>query len=378
MINRIPLIFYVTFRDLLKLRFPVLPDNNEYIRACIDWICTAQDSSEGGGVARDFSLKKGWNASYPETTGYIIPTMLSYYHLFGDEKIRERAILMADWLVEIQLPDGGIQAGTIAQKEKVPTIFNTGQVLIGFVSAYEETQNNKYLNAIIRAGDWLASRQDDDGAWRKEKSVCAAYSTCVYYTRVAWAMLRAFMVTEKEIYKKACIKNIKWAITRQNEKGWFYDSCLSDTSKPLVHTIAYSIRGILEAGIYLNDHEMLESAGKASDGLIKEQRSDGSFAGRHDKDWHPTVSWSCLTGNAQMAIIFLKLFHLSGEERYLRAAKKAVIYLKSMVNITSQNPCIRGGVKGSDPIWSPYGKYQYLNWAAKFFIDALILENKIT
>ena len=46
----------------------------------IDWLCRAQDhsASADGGVARDYSLIHGWATSYPETTGYIIPTFLAY------------------------------------------------------------------------------------------------------------------------------------------------------------------------------------------------------------------------------------------------------------------------------------------------------------
>jgi len=38
------------------------------------------------------------------------------------------------------------------------------------------------------------------------------------------------------------------------------------------------------------------------------------------------------------------------------------------------DPSIVGGIKGSHPIYGEYGKDQYLNWAAKFFADALMLE----
>ena len=31
---------------------------------------------------------------------------------------------------------------------------------------------------------------------------------------------------------------------------------------------------------------------------------------------------------------------------------------------------VRGGVKGSFPIEGDYGRFEYLNWAAKFFIDS--------
>jgi hypothetical protein len=55
------------------------PGPEAVIAACTAWLCAAQDNSasKDGGVARDFSLLKGWSTSYPETTGYIIPTMIA-------------------------------------------------------------------------------------------------------------------------------------------------------------------------------------------------------------------------------------------------------------------------------------------------------------
>src|SRR5687767_10751398 len=57
-------------------------DPEQSLRAAIDWICRAHDASGDGGVARSYSLayhpffrRRGWMPSYPETTGYIIPTM---------------------------------------------------------------------------------------------------------------------------------------------------------------------------------------------------------------------------------------------------------------------------------------------------------------
>ena len=38
------------------------------------------------------------------------------------------------------------------------------------------------------------------------------------------------------------------------------------------------------------------------------------------------------------------------------------------------DPDIVGGVKGSFPINGDYGRFEYLNWAAKFFVDANLLE----
>ena len=38
---------------------------------------------------------------------------------------------------------------------------------------------------------------------------------------------------------------------------------------------------------------------------------------------------------------------------------------------------IAGGVKGSFPVSGGYGPYEYLNWAAKFFVDANLLEASV-
>ena len=61
-----------------------LPPNDPSAERVIDhaiaWLGRAQDNSASrdGGVARHFGLVNGWATSYPETTGYIVPTMLEH------------------------------------------------------------------------------------------------------------------------------------------------------------------------------------------------------------------------------------------------------------------------------------------------------------
>src|SRR5688572_27700070 len=104
------------------------------VEACLDWLARAQDcsASADGGVARDFSLVNGWATSYPETTGYIVPTLLAAAEARHQGAFKERARRMLDWLSSIQFENGGIQGGKIDASIKVPVTFNTGQVLLGF------------------------------------------------------------------------------------------------------------------------------------------------------------------------------------------------------------------------------------------------------
>ena len=102
--------------------------NEPAIKASLNWLCKAQDYSvtNDGGVARDYSLIEGWSSSYPETTGYIIPTFLLCAERTEDSvALEQRAKRMLDWLVSIQLPGGAFQGGKIDSTPVVPVTFNT-------------------------------------------------------------------------------------------------------------------------------------------------------------------------------------------------------------------------------------------------------------
>src|SRR5688500_15946034 len=121
-----------------------LPTHDPGVERAIDegvaWLGRAQDhsTSADGGVARHFSLLTGWSTSYPETTGYIIPSVLAYAQLRQNQALRNRAKTMLDWLVSLQRPDGSFQGGLIDSKPVVPVVFNTGQILLGLASGVRE------------------------------------------------------------------------------------------------------------------------------------------------------------------------------------------------------------------------------------------------
>ncbi|MCP5414899.1 MAG: hypothetical protein H6961_09870, partial [Chromatiaceae bacterium] len=88
-------------------------------------------------MAQTFLVKTcHWAPSYPETTGYIIRTFYRYAAIANDDDARRRARRMADWEIDIQHPTGGVLAGALGDSAQ-PTVFNTGQVIFGWVRAYE-------------------------------------------------------------------------------------------------------------------------------------------------------------------------------------------------------------------------------------------------
>src|SRR5262249_20614642 len=49
----------------------------DHVRGAAAWLAAAQDSQPDGGIAGRYHLARGWTSSYPETTGYAIPTLLA-------------------------------------------------------------------------------------------------------------------------------------------------------------------------------------------------------------------------------------------------------------------------------------------------------------
>lgn len=372
-------------KGYLTMPRATVPEPSESLRAAIDWICRAQDVANDGGVPRSYSLvynmhfrRSGWMGSYPETTGYIIPTLFDYARRTGRTDLVQRAVRMADWECDVQLPNGAVKGGTV-DEPATPAVFNTGQVLFGWVRAYQETGNERYLTAARRAGDFLLSAQDADGAWRKSLSgfTSSAMSSYTYNTRSAWGLLQLAEVSGHAAYRDAAVRNVEFALTQQVPSGWFKSNCLYDPVRPLLHTIAYAMRGVLEIGIAIDEPRYIRAVQTGADALLGALRPDGSLAGRYTEQWQAAVEWSCLTGNSQMGTVWARLYHATGDRKYVDGLARVNRYNQSVQWMHTGNPDLDGAISGAFPFHGRYGRFEVLNWAAKFFADALMFEADI-
>lgn len=103
----------------------------------------------GGGIAC-------WpgGESYPEVTGYCIPTLLDY----GEAALAGE---LADWLLSIQASDG-----SFSDIAGAPRNFDTAACVEGLERAYEDLGQAIYLSAATRARKWLATQKLPSGALR--------------------------------------------------------------------------------------------------------------------------------------------------------------------------------------------------------------------
>lgn len=347
------------------------------VAASLAWLARAQDCSAtaDGGVARHFSLLKGWADSYPETTGYIIPTLLDCAETMDRPDLAGRARRMLDWCLLIQMPDGGFQGGTVRALPKVSVTFNTGQILLG-LAAGAARDAARYGEAMHRAARFLRDSQDSDGAWRRHPTPFAKPGEKAYETHVSWGLFEAERVTPGQGYAEAGYRQVRWAIGKQAANGWIADCCLEDPAVPLTHTLGYWLRGVVEAWRLSGAADFLAAARRTADGLLSALGPDGRLPGRLDAAWRAAVEWECLTGSVQIAHSWLLLHQATGDARYLDAARRTNARVRRLVRISGEADQA-GGVKGSYPVDGDYGRFEYLNWAAKFFIDSNLAEARL-
>ena len=358
--------------------YPADQEHEAHLRGAIDWLVRAQDATPDGGIARGFSLTRhpnfgarGWQPSYPETTGYIIPTLYAAARRLARPDLAARAERAARWEIEVQLASGAARSGVIGAPE-CPAAFNTGQVILGWLSAWEETGRNDFAEAACRAARYLTATLGADGCWRDGLPSHARTDSTLYHARAAWALAEAGDRLGDATFSAAGTRALRAAARLQTANGWLPQCCLSDPAQPLLHTLAYAVRGLLEGGRVLGEWSLIYVAERTAARLADSVRSDGWMPGRYRADWSPAVGWSCLTGQAQMANNWMRLAEVTGETRWLDPVPAVLGFLKRTQNRESQVSGVRGGIAGSWPVGGAYAAYELLNWATKFFADALM------
>jgi folate-dependent phosphoribosylglycinamide formyltransferase PurN len=348
--------------------------DRDHLEAAAAWLARAQDSQKDGGVSGRYHLATGWSSSYPETTGYIVPTMLALEADAGLPGFRARAERCIEFLLGVQLDSGAFPGMEIAENRDQPSIFNSAQILNGLTAWHRATGDDAVLHSARRAADWLVEAQDPDGAWRQH--LYGGGKTYTYMAHAGCWIAEFGAYLNDPRYLDAARRHLAWVLTHVDaETGWIDDCGFDDGSGERVavtHTIAYTIWGVLMMSRILGDERGLEVARRAAHAVARRLEISKWLPGRLDARWKPAADYACLTGNAQMALIWFDLHRLDRDPALVNAALRAIDLVKAAQVMRSSNPGLLGGIAGSNPIWGQYVANALPNWAAKFFLDALM------
>ena len=351
-----------------------------HLKSVMSWLAAAQDATGSGGVSWGYRSraairceeKTGWQPAYPETTGYLIETFLRYGRRMQDSKWLDRARRMADWETEIQLADGGIQGGTIGAQPLASSTFVTGQGMFGWLRAFEEWKYKRYADAACRAADFLVSSLDKKGRFKAGYSHFCEPGPKAYEIRTGWALALAGQKLNVPSYVNAAQRIANFTLSCQKANGWFSQNDLDDHAIPLTHTLGYALDGLLEIGLLLNDSSCLEAVAKSLSHIQFLPLDNGYLAGRWTADWKPAASWCCLTGSCQLASVSFRAHRVYPHLGFGELGKKLLGFVVSTQILTGANRGLVGGIHGSYPFHGDYGRYCSLNWAAKFYADAIM------
>lgn len=344
----------------------------ERTEIALNWInrsfqVTGQQGSAGYYQKRPWEGGR-WSSAYPETTGYIIETLLDYEAISASGKHKALAMQAADWLLTIQFQNGAFQGGLIGSPS-VPSVFNTGMVLFGLERASQQvrTVGNPYSMGLRKATQWLLECMEEDGSWQTGAYVSRYVPS--YYTRVLWAMLLADIHLNLPALKEKVNEAIKYYYKRIAPDYFIRDCSFFPGKSAPTHTLAYSLRGFLECGLLMNDEDLYQAAKSVAFKLSTLILKQGMAAGEYDNEWRGNYRFTCLTGNCQLSIIFLKLFEKERDELFLNTALTVFSPVICAQN-TSRNINLQGSIPGSKPVWGKYFRFRYPNWGVKFFLDA--------
>lgn len=368
-------------RYLFRRVGPIAGESRAHAEAAANWLLRAQDATPDDGVSLGYfpcdGIYNGWRPSYPETTGYIMSTLFEFAKRFGNQRAHQAAINMGRWEIALQMPSGAIQGGPVTSPDRqTPAAFNTGMVLDGWCAAYEATKDSSFLEAARKAADFLVNDLDENGYYKTNGEFVSSGEIKTYTCLCAWAIYRFGILADSELHRRMAIHSIEGALRQQQDNGWFGHNCLTYSLAPLTHTIGYTLQGVLEVGLLSGREDFVLSVRKGIDPVLRCMAPNGYLAGRFYADWEPAGFYSCLTGSAQIAVVCYRLARHTGVASYAESADRLVNFLKSLQSVDSPVPGFNGALPGSFPLLGDYMRAGCPNWATKYFLDALLLQEQ--
>jgi hypothetical protein len=360
-------------RTSLPLQGGALPPSAtdlSHLRGVGEWLLLSE--RPGGGSSAFYSPLVGWARPYPETTGYLIPTLLALRARGGEAELEALALRCGWWLKSIRNRHGSWNAGLHPPLlRRRASVFNTGQVLKGMMALWRWTGEEEWLEYARQGAEWTLSGLVPGGLWRGRDY--RGRGTPSYYTEVLSTLIDVAQQSGDEAGVELAREGLDRITSRIRENGAVEGWGFGRREKAFTHTIAYTISGIQEGARLLGDPELQEVVTPTVRRLLQEaEASGGRLPGAFDQEWRGDHGFICLTGNAQVALIFLGEASRTGDGRLSDAAVDLLEVVQSAQSLDSRRPGVRGGIPGSLPLTGSYMRFRYPNWAAKFFADALL------
>ncbi len=350
-------------RDLAELRSAV----GAWVHRALVPGSRSLRSAGAEGASAGYHVVQGWAAPYPEVTGYLIPTLLRD----GDTVSHAAALRAGEWLAQTRLPSGAICRKQWQPGVTDPSVFNTAQVIEGWCALADHRGDASWLALARQSADWILGEQEADGSWIRSAFNGISHS---YYARVGGILSELGGRVGAEggsAYAQSGRRALDWVMTQQRPDGWF-DRAGFGSEAPTTHGIGYVLEGLLRGGAALGDDRYIAAAERGAGALRRAYDLHGRLPGRFGPGWSSAARWRCITGEAQIGLVWSRLARITGLPGYAAAAERVADAVRRSVRTSVTWPELSGGVPGAAPRGVGYDPFAYPTHAAKFALDLAV------
>lgn len=376
----------------------------EHINSAIKWLTKSGVRNNDKTKLSFGGINNGYDCSikehpfvYSEITGYAISTFLNIYKWTERGEYLQYAEDAAKYLLRIQcLEKTKEEYGAIPHSLTLPQLkiakkywsFDNAVVLQGLANLYTITKDEQLYEACIKIGGWLVNHmQSEDGSFLSmydaEKGIknhewweFHGDNGCLHIKN-AIGLLKLSEITKDTKYENAAKKVCNWGMKLQDKDGIFW----ANLKKKYVFTHAhcYVNEGYLYAYLILKDSKYLEICKKSGEGLTKLQNNDGSLYRIYKNRisiWRATreriYPWKATDATAQAVRIWLILYKITNDEKYLNGAQKGISFLKGMQYLTPKDDNMIGGFyyQCNDSFRMRKVSSNMFTWCTQFSINA--------
>lgn len=332
---------------------------------------------------------------YCEITGYAISTLVNFYRWTGQESYLDLAGQSANFLMGVQgLVNQGHLRGAISHGYSLPELdlnrqyysFDSAMCLQGLLDLYNINPSSVLLESAQSLGDWLVDHmQQEDGSFLSMFDETTDEKHHVnedffgdrgsLHAKHTIGLLKLWKATGNQRYHDAAQRVSDWVIRLQNEDGSIRATEYQE--QVVSHPHCYATEGLLYSYYATGSERYLEAARKAGEWLFKIQNRDGSINITYKRKWwrlgrritEIVFPRRVTDATAQSVRIWLLLFYIYGDSRFLEAAGRAVEFLSGMQCLSSSDKNAPGGFY----FWS--GHPMMFTWCTMFAIHAIYAYN---
>lgn len=357
----------------------------------------AQRSWKGAFRGEYSAATRKWDMFCPVWhAGQAVKALCFAHSATGDMKWLASARMAGDFILNQQITDEtSAEFGMILAIEDYDTCLNTSAILEsldGLLALYDATGDEVYTRAFIRAVTWVKDNAYmGDGHFLDNYDIAAhAFTQPEWYTRYTpsegfekregrplpedAAFLKAYRLTGDESFKRVFYQTVDFLRENDTPPGTWNNYVPCNGRAGITHPRQSFWWGMpmYEAFLDTRDSAYYDCLYRCGEWYLSAQRLDGGMFRNTNLNFDTPCFGVCVSGISCATLLWMRLYSLNGEQRWLEAAERALNFNLRAQFKNASDPNLEGAVLEATALipGSDASPYQLRDISTVFFIQA--------